>query len=574
MDDALSPILPEDPARLKQLVIERDRTIVELEKQKSELEKDLDGQIAELIKDRDHKIAELQQQREQLTREREQLKKERDQKVAELELEKLRVMQQLALLKKQYYGPRADRVELGQLLLEFGQDLEARPVNPQDLPPGAEAADPKAVRRIKRGRRRLADLDLPTVERIHDLSEDQKAGMVKIGQEVTWQIEKAPGFFFRVRHVQLKYARPDLEKAGENPQITLAEKPLQPIEKGMAGPGLLAYVVTSKFADYLPLYRLQNIFGRAGFEIDRSTMCVWAGDVADLVKPVYDRMVRAVLASRVIATDDTIMPMLDIGKCRNARMWVYRGDHEHPYNVFDFTLSRSRDGPAKFLGDYNGTLLADAYGGYDGIAIEKSIVLAGCWAHARRKVVDSHDLCPEIAGPILLRIRRLFALEESIKRCPVAERLAARQEKSVPVLAELHELLLSAKEKLLPKHPLAQAIGYVLNQWKPLNTFVADGAVDLDNNLAEQEMKRQALNRKNSLFVGNERGGRNAAILSSITSTCRRHNVDPQFYLTQLLTNLPKTPMSEVDDWLPDAFKRRNLDPAAAYAEALSALRR
>lgn len=578
----LIPPLPDDPDRLKQMIRQQQGTVLTLLQQRDELQNDRDRHIAELDKQREQ-IAELEKQRERLAKERDQkvaeLKNQLEQKVAELELEKLRLVHQLAQLEKRYYGPRADRVDLGQMLLEFGQDLEARPVNPQDLPAGTEAADPKAVRRVKRGRRRLADLDLPTVQKIHDLSEQEKLcpnghTKVKIGEERTYQIERAPGFFYRVEHVRIKYGCESCEQNGDHPQITLAEKPLQPIEKGMAGPGLLAYVVSSKFADYLPLYRLQNIFARSGFEIDRSTMCVWAGDVADLIKPVYDRMVQLVLQSHVIGTDDTIMPMLATGRCRQARMWVYRGDEAHPFNVFDFTLSRSRDGPAQFLKGFKGTLLADAYGGYDGICIEKSILQAGCWAHARRKVVDSHDLAPEIAGPILLRIRRLFAIEEPIKGAAPQERLAARQAKSVPVLAELHGLLVSAKEKLLPKHPLAGAIGYVLNQWKPLNTFAADGAVDLDNNLVEQEMKRQALNRKNSLFVGNERGGRNAAILSTVTSTCRRHGVDPQFYFTQLLTNLPKASMSEIDDWLPDAFKRRGLDPAATYAEALSSLRR
>jgi transposase len=609
MDDVTKFILPlpEDPALLKQMIREQEATVLELLKQrdaarqgqadlqeqhgelehehgelqrhyeelqsqKTEWEKQREAGLAGILRQRDRRIAELEKQREELTR-------ERDQKIADLELERLRLAHQLALLKKQYYGPRSDRVDLGQLLLEFAQELEARPVNPQDLPAGSAPVDGKTVRRVKRGRRRLADLDLPTVRKVHDLTEAGKLcsnghARVKIGEEITYQIERAPGFFYKVEQVQIKYGCAQCDENGENPQITLAEKPLQPIEKGMAGPGLLAYVVTSKFADYLPLYRLENIFARAGFEIDRSTMCVWAGDVADLIKPVYDRMVHRVLQSHVIGTDDTIMPMLEIGKCRPARMWVYRGDEEHPYNVFDFTLSRSRDGPAKFLGGYQGTLLADAYGGYDGIAIEKSIVLAGCWAHGRRKLVDSHDLCPEIAGEVLVRIRRLFAIEEPIKGAAPMERLAVRQEKSVPVLAELHELLLSRKEKLLPKHPVAQAMGYLLNQWKHLIVFARDGAVDIDNNLTEQEMKRQAINRKNSLFVGNERGGRTAARLSSITSTCRRHGVDPQFYFTQLLTNLPKAPMSEVDDWLPDAFKRRGLDPAAAYAEALSSLRR
>lgn len=593
MDDARPsiPPLPDDPAALQRLLRQRDRQIDDCNARITDLETRLtawaerarehERKLAELTKEHDRRIAELTQAHDRKIAE---LTQERDTKVAELELEQLRVAHQLDLLKKRYYGPRADRVDLGQLLLEFAQDLEARPVDPRDLPADGPAEDPPAdartVRRVRRGRRSLADLDkLPTIQKVHDLSEAEKACVnghvrVKIGEEHTWQIERAPGFFYRVQHVQIKYGCADCEQEGQNPQIALAEKLLQPIEKGMAGPGLLAYVVASKYADFLPLYRLENIFQRSGFEIDRSTMCVWAGDVADLVRPVYRRMVQRVLQSHVIGTDDTVLPMLAPEKCRQARMWVYRGDEDHPYNVFDFTLSRGRDGPATFLGDYRGTLLADAYGGYDGIAVEKEIVLAGCWAHARRKFVDSHDLDPPIAGEALVRIRRLFAIEHSLKDCGPAERLAARRQKSVPVLEELHGLLLARKARLLPKHPVAQAIGYVLNQWEHLTVFAADGAVALDNNLAEQEMKRVALLRKNALFAGNERGGTTAAILSSITSTCRRHGVDPQLYLTQLLTNLPKAPMSEVDDWLPDAFKRRGVDPSAAYAEALSLLRR
>ncbi|MCX5659752.1 MAG: IS66 family transposase, partial [Planctomycetota bacterium] len=184
----------------------------------------------------------------------------------------------------------------------------------------------------------------------------------------------------------------------------------------MAGPGLLAYVVTSKYADYLPLYRLENICARNGFEIDRSTMCVWAGDVADLVRPLYDRMVQRVLQSHVVHTDDTVMPMLAPEKTKQARMWVYAGDAPgNAYNVFDFTLSRARDGPAKFLHHFKGTLVADAYGGYDGICVEKSITQAGCWAHARRKFVDCQGLDPAITGEALALIGRLFAVEAQAK---------------------------------------------------------------------------------------------------------------------------------------------------------------
>jgi hypothetical protein len=351
-----------------------------------------------------------------------------------------------------------------------------------------------------------------------------------------------------------------------NPQITRADKPQQPIDKGMADPGLLAYVVTSKYADHLPLYRLGSIFARNGFEIDRSTQCVWCGDVADLLKPVYDRMVAGVLQSHVIATDDTVLPLLAPEKTRQARMWIYQGDDEHPYNVFDFTLSRSRDGPAQFLRDCGSTsspparqtLLADAYGGYQGVCIENQFVQAGCWSHARRKFVDAQKLAPAIAAEALGLIGSLFAIEEQARTLSCADRLQLRQARSLPVVEQLHGKLLGWKDQLLPKHPMAEAVGYVLNQWKPLTAFLGDGAVPIHNNLAEQQMKRIALGRKNWLFVGNERGGRTAAILCSLTSTCRRHDIDPQLYLTQALSNLPTTPLSQLDQWLPDAWKRRH----------------
>ncbi len=209
-----------------------------------------------------------------------------------------------------------------------------------------------------------------------------------------------------------------------------------------------------------------------------------------------------------------------------------------------------------FLNDYNQVLLADAYGGYEGICLEKAMVKAGCWAHARRKFVDVKDLRPALAAEVLTLIGKLFAIEAQGRDLPAADRLAVRREQSAAVVEQLHGRLLEHKQRLLPKHPLAGAIGYVLNQWNPLTAFLADGAIPLDNNISEREMKRIALLRKNALFAGNERGGQTAAILSSVTSTCRWHGIDPQLYFTQLLTNLPACPMSDIDHWLPDAWKR------------------
>jgi transposase len=427
----------------------------------------------------------------------------------------------------------------------------------------------RGLRRVRRGWRNLAAFDQLLVTRnVHDLAEADKpcpcCGKTreKIGEESSWQVEFIPGRFERIEHARIKYACKHCERDAANPQITLAEEPLQPIDRGMAGPGLLAYVVTSKFSDYLPLYRLENIFQRNGLEISRATQSVWCGDVADLLRPVYDLMVRHVLTSHVICTDDTVMPMLWPEKTKQARMWVYVGDAANPYNIFQFTISRSRDGPARFLAGYGQTLLADAYGGYDGVVVGNEITRAGCWAYARRRFVDAERTHPAIAAAAVGIIRQLYAIEEQAKGKPDEDRLCLRQAQSQPILLRLREKLWAWKEQLLPKHPMAEAVGYLLNQWNELNVFTTDGAVPIDNNESEREMKRICLNRKNSLFVGNERGGQTAAILSSVASTCRRRTIDPQRYLTQLLTNLPATPISQIERWLPDGWKLRNHSPS------------
>jgi len=492
----------------------------------------------------------------------------------ELYLENLQLQKELWRYKKATYGPRADRLsenELAQALLEFAEELEQKPLPAESLP--QREAQPE-LRRIKRrkGRRALANFEhLPVSTHVYELPREQRSCSCcgeqrqEIGSEESWQIEYIPGHFERLQHVRKKYACAKCELAGENPQIATAAKAETAIEKGFAGPGLLAYIVTSKFADYLPLYRLEDIFERQGFEISRATQSVWCGDVADLVEPLYRRMTERVRRSHVVATDDTLFPMLGPGQTQSARMWVYVGDQENPYNVFDFTLNRGREGPKEFLKDYTEVLLADAYGGYNGVVAGNAITRAGCWSHARRKFVEAEKTAPEIAREAVALLGRLFAVEKEAKDVSVAERLALRQTQSVLVLAELRQKLLGWKEQLLPKHPMAEAVNYTLGQWEELTVFTSDGAVPIDNNVSEREMKRVVLNRKNSLFVGNPRGGRTAAILASLTSSCRRHEMDPQLYFMQLLMNLPSWPASDIDAWLPDRWKKAH----AARCEAL-----
>jgi transposase len=321
----------------------------------------------------------------------------KEQQVEELRVELLRMQQELERFKKWYYGPRADRLrstgELLQLLLNFAEQLESKPPHPDDVPP--QAAQEQQLRRVKRrkGRRNLANFEnLPVNTHVYELS---------------GQVEYLPGHFERIHHVRKKYACNDCEHKGDSPQMEVAAKAEAVIDKGMAGPGLLAFIVTSKFSDYLPLYRLEDIFERQGFEISRATQSVWCGDVANLVEPLYELMAEQVRASHVVATDDTIMPMLSRGKAANARMWVYLGDDAHPYNVFHFTLDRGRDGPKYFLKDYRQVLLADAYGGYNGVVAGNEITRAGCWAHARRKIVEAEKTAPEIAREAIEMIRSM-----------------------------------------------------------------------------------------------------------------------------------------------------------------------
>src|SRR5260370_29862422 len=254
------------------------------------------------------------------------------------------------------YGPRADRLnstsELAQVLLDFGQELEQRPIHPEDVPAASEPA--YELRRVKRrkGRRSLANFEnLPVTTQVYELSAEERTcpgcGVERqeSGAEESWQIEYIPGHFERIHHVRKKYACVKCERTGEAPQMVVAARPESPIDKGMAGPGLLTYILPSHLADYLPLYRLEAIFARQGFEISRATQAVWCGDVADLVEPLYRRVTERVRQSHMVATDDTILPKLSPGKTQPAQVRANADDPDHPSKRFPLTTDRGRDGP-------------------------------------------------------------------------------------------------------------------------------------------------------------------------------------------------------------------------------------
>ena len=460
---------------------------------------------------------------------------------------------ELMQLLRHRYGQRSDRMNAQQLVLWALDEWEK---SSADAPAGESQEAGERQKRRGHGRRPLP-ADLPRRRVVHDVPAEQKvchrceAQKLKIGEEVSEQLEYEPASFYVIEHVHPKYACTHCEEG-----VVQGRKPMQPIEKGIPGPGLLAHVITSKFADHLPLYRLEGIFSRHGVEMRRSTMCGWLAHVAQLLDPLYERMCSEVLASKVIFTDDTPVPVQDRSrtKTRTGRLWVYVGDREHPYTVYEYTPTRSRDGPAKFLHGYQGYLQADAYPGYDGLYAGGRIQEVGCWAHARRRYVEAELSHPIQAAMAVAWLRRLYRIEQVARPMQAVSRQGLRQQQAKPILEELKGWLDRTVLESLPKSPLGQAIGYTLSNWGALNRYLEDGDLEIDNGRAERAIKPTVLGRKNWLFYGSDRGGRTGAVLNSFTVTCRDLKIDPFGYLRDILERISAHPMRHLEQLLPDRW--------------------
>jgi transposase len=398
----------------------------------------------------------------------------------------------------------------------------------------------------------------------------------RIGAEVSEQLEYFPASFKVLKHIRHKYACANCEHDGYHPNITTAEKPPQPIRGGLPGPSLLAYVAVSKLGDHLPLYRLENIFARQRVHVARSTMCAWMRAAGELVLSLVELMQARVRQSHVVHTDDTPVPIQSPGakQCRKGRIWCYLGDESHPYTVYDYTPDRSRDGPAKWLEGYAGYLQADAYGGYDGIYHGQGVTEVACWAHARRKFYDAQDSDGKRAAQMLALVGELYAIEREAKGADDDVRLALRRERSLPVLAKIKAWLDTEGEVVLPRSPMAAAIGYAKNQWAALNVYVTQGFLNIDNNAAERALKRVAIGRKNWLFAGHDAAAANQARLWSLIASAERHAIDPQRYLTSVFAKLPlvankagSPSADELTQFLPDVWAREDAtEPLAPEA--------
>jgi transposase len=469
---------------------------------------------------------------------------EHQQTVAELR-------RQIDLLRRYVFGPRRERmVEApGQGHLFELENAESVPAPLAPAAPEAPARDHAAPPQPRRSRK--LDYDrLPQIRIPHDVPEAEKIcaqcgePKTQIGADEARVLEFIPARFELHVHVLPKYACSHCRDG-----VVAPETPPRPVSGCIAGAGVLAQVVVSKFADHLPLYRFEDISTRCGLHLPRSTLCDWVGKVADLLKPLHELQKKRVPQGGVIWTDDTPVTVLGGEKAgsHKGRFWVYIGPSTFPYDVYDFTPNRQRDGPARFLAKYAGYLQADAFSGYDGIytGSDGQIVEVACWAHARRKFFEARPSSPAEASLILEMIRRLYEVEDRARPLDDAGRRTLRQAEAVPILERLKEALDRLSSKLLPKSALAQAVTYALNQWQALCRYTEDGRLTIDNNVSERRLRDQAIGRKNWLFLGSDEVGPRAAILCTILAGAKRHRLEPWAYLRDVILQLAVDSSSE-----------------------------
>lgn len=487
----------------------------------------------------------------------------------ELRQEHAAVLEQLAWYKRWAHGRRRERIVEGE-----GQQhlFDLAPEGVPEDPNHSEPEEPRQEVAAHSRRRRNRQLDLsrlPHHRHELDLPEAEKTcsccGRAKdrIGEDITKILEYEPSKLEVHEHVRPKYACRYCKNGVSSPP-----PPPRPIARGIAGPGLISQIVVSKFGDHLPLYRLEDIFVRHGIHLPRSTLGDWVRAAGDLLQPLYDLQRQGVLQSPLMWTDDTPVTVLTGGEegSRQGRFWTYVGDDDHPYSVYDFTMSRSRDGPQRFLQAFRGYLHADAYAGYDAIYLGSGneIVEVACWAHARRKFFDARKNYPREAHHVLEWIRQLYDIEDRARELSTEARCELRRVEAEPVLDKLEVYLAELERSALPKSAFAKAVAYARNQWEALRRYTEDGRLTIDNNVSERTLRHQAIGRKNWLFLGSEAAGPRAAVLYTILAGAKRHRIEPWAYVRELLLRLHADDPC-LEEMLPDRWAAQHPEAVLTY---------
>jgi transposase len=467
------------------------------------------------------------------------------------EIEHLKLI--IAKLRRMQFGQRSEKIDemVGQLELAL-EELEtgkAERASRTEITP-AEEAPGKPVRKPLPGH-------LPRDTVVHAPEQsccpDCGGHLKPLGEDVAEVLDYVPASFRVIRHVRPKLA------CGRCDTIVQAPAASRPIARGMAGSGLLAHVLVAKYCDHLPLYRQSGIYAREGVDLERSTLADWVGQCSALLRPLVARLRQHVLTGEKLHADDTPVPVLapGDGKTRTGRLWTYvrddrpAGNETPPAVWFAYSPNRKGEHPQSHLKSVKGILQADAFAGFDALYAKGDILEAACWAHARRKFFEIHQVQGSpIAAEALKRIAALYAIESTVRGKPPDIRLKGR-EKARPILDAFHVWLLDTRRHLSKKSGLAEAIGYALNHWQALIRYASDGRIEIDNNAAERALRAVALGRKNFLFAGSDAGGDRAAAIYSLVGSAKLNGLDPEAYLRFVIERIADYRISELDDLLP-----------------------
>ena len=388
----------------------------------------------------------------------------------------------------------------------------------------------------------------------HDCCPDCGGALRSFGEDVAEILEYIPANFKVIRHVRPKFACKQCERVVEVPA------PARTIERGLAGPGLLAHVLVAKYADHCPLYRQSEIYAREGIDLDRSTLAGWVGASSELLTPLVEALRKYVLSARKIHADDTPVPVLapGNGKTKTGRLWTYvrdertAGENTAPAVWFAYSSDRKGEHPRQHLKNFKGALQADAYAGFHHLYEGGSIYEVACWARARRKFHDIHVVhASPITTEAIARIGALYGIEEDVRGKPAEVRCAVRQARAKPLLDDLRSWMEKSLRQLSAKSETAGAIRYALAHWRALTRYADDGLLEIDNSAAERALRAVALGRKNYLFCGSNSGGERAAAIYSLVGTAKLNGLDPEAYLRQVLIRIAEHPINRIEELLP-----------------------
>ncbi len=512
----------------------------------------------------ERRIAELEKQLARAIHERDEYRKLYE--LTHLELERTR---------RHIFGQKAERVNPAQMQLALDavvQSIRATAGNDEPspslpnpsneskgsqgdfTPPPANPPKAKARKHTPHGRQKLPEhLEVVEIELMPpEVSGELAESLVRIGEDVSETLEWRSASMVRLRIVRPKFAVKGEPERG----VISMPAPEAPLRRCMGGPGLIAYVLMSKFGDHLPLHRQEKIYARCGVSLARSTMCNWVEESTSLLKYIVEAMAEDAKNAHCIAIDATGVLVQAKEKCRRGHFWVMIADHDHV--LFRFTPRHVQDGPKEFLRGYKGYVLADASSVYERLYDEEDVTEVGCWAHSRRRFYDALSSDKERALAGIGFIRQLYEIDNDIKKKDLAPtaRTEERRKRTEPILEAFRIWLEVEKLTALPKSPIGKAIAYALNHWVPLTRFVEDGRLRLDNNRSELELRREAVGRKNWLFCGNDDGAEWNAIAVSLIASCELHGIEPWAYLRDVLILLPDWPRDRVLELAPKFWKQ------------------